>query len=52
MAGIETKFSNLRKVESDTNWGENSSAKGQGGKGAGKRHPYTVTSLDQNPIVI
>jgi len=53
IAGIETKFSNLRKVESDTNWGENSSAKRQGGEGGGKRHPRTVTtSLDQNPIAM
>jgi hypothetical protein len=53
MAGMETIFSNLRKVEPDTSWGESRSAKRQRGEGAGIRHPHTVTkSLDQKPIPI
>jgi hypothetical protein len=53
MAGMETTFSNLRKVESGTGWGESSSAKRQSGEGAGIRQPHTVTKpLDQKPITI
>lgn len=53
MAGMETIFSNLRKVEPDTSWGESSSAKRQRGEGAGIRHPHTVTeSLDRKPTAI
>jgi glycyl-tRNA synthetase alpha subunit len=52
MAGVETIFSNLRKVE-PAQAGEIVNAQRDREEGAGIRHAHTVTkSLDQKPIAI